>query len=308
MAGGIDLFPGFRDETVEIDGLRLHLRIGGSGPPVLLLHGYPQTHVMWHRLAGPLARGHTLVIPDLPGYGDSDAPAGGPPHEAYSKRRIAAAMVRLMGRLGFPRFAVVGHDRGGRVGYRLAIDHARHVARLAVLDILPTLDYWLRFDRVFGLRIYHWTFLAQPAPLPERMIGADPVAYLDHTVASWTRDKTLSAFDPAALDAYRAAFARPAAIHGACEDYRAGATVDVEHDREARDHGRLITCPVLALWGTAGLPADGEAPLEVWRRWALDVSGHGVDSGHFLAEENPEATLAALSPFLAAYALEERFA
>ncbi|WP_342748106.1 alpha/beta hydrolase [Hartmannibacter diazotrophicus] len=315
MTGDGDLFQGFDTETIKIDEARIHLRLGGEGQPVLLLHGYPQTHAMWHRIAGELAQTHRLIIPDIPGYGRSTTSEGGPPHTAHSKRRMGEILVRLMGQLGHERFAVIGHDRGGRVGYRMALDYPDRVARLAVLDILPTLDYWEAMDRAFALKVYHWPFLAQPAPLPEHLIGADPVFYLDWTIASWTASRDLSAFDPRVIADYRTAFSNPSVIHAACEDYRAGATIDVEYDRQDRDEGRRILCPLLAIWGKAGIPShdgeadDGEADdgggvLSVWRRWALDVRGTGVNAGHFVAEENPVETLAALSPFLMDYAME----
>ncbi|ADZ71843.1 alpha/beta fold hydrolase [Polymorphum gilvum] len=295
-----DLFPGFRNADVEGDGATIHCRIGGNGPPLLLLHGYPQSHVMWHRIAPELARRFTLVIADLRGYGQSSVPAASPDHASYSKRAMAADMVAVMDRLGHRRFAVCGHDRGARVGYRLALDHPERVARIAVLDILPTWDYWRKMDRAFALRVYHWAFLSQPAPMPERLIAGDAVGYLEHTLASWTAAKNLTTFAPEALAHYRAAYVQPERIRAMCDDYRAGAFVDFEHDAADRAAGRRIAAPLLALWGGTGIAQGADTPLDVWRQWADDASGEAIDSGHFVAEENPAALLALLVPFLEA--------
>lgn len=294
-----DLFPQ-TFERFEFQGPRGRIcgRRGGSGPALLLLHGYPQTHVMWHPLAGALAAHFSLILPDLPGYGDSDLPDG--PVEAMSKRQLAMDMCALMDAFGHGTFAVCGHDRGGRVAYRLALDHPDKVTRLAVLDILPTHDYWQRMDKAFALKVYHWAFLAQPEPLPERLIGGDPGYYLDHTMASWTARKDLSAFHPAALAAYRAAFAATERVHAACQDYRAGATTDFADDAADLATGRRISAPLLALWGGHGIAPGAGTPLDVWRNWANDIQGKAIDGGHFLVEENPAETLSALLPFLTA--------
>lgn len=294
-----ELFPGFRAERVAGDGAEIFCRIGGSGPPLLLLHGYPQTHAMWHPIAGQLAEQFTVVAADLRGYGQSSAPEGNGGYSTYSKRTMAADMIAVMRNLGFPRFALVGHDRGARVGYRLALDHPEALTRLAVLDILPTIEYWERMDWRYGMKIYHWLFLAQPHPLPERLIAGDPSFYLDHTIASWTRAGDLSAFDPRALAHYRTSFCQAARIHAACEDYRAGATVDMAQDTADRDAGKRIAVPVCVLYGDIGIASSAATPLDTWRLWAEDVRGDGIASGHFLVEENPDATLAALLPFLA---------
>jgi haloacetate dehalogenase len=240
------------------------------------------------------------VIPDLPGYGWSAVPRSDADHTPYTKRAMAAVMIELMEALGFVRFRIAGHDRGGRVAYRLALDHPERIERLAALDILPTYDYWQRMDRRYGLKMYHWLFLAQPEPLPERLIGGKPVFNVDHTLASWTKAQSLAAFDPRALAHYRAALADPSRIHAACEDYRAGAHADYDHDAADRAAGRRIAGPVLALWGAGGLAPAGETPLDVWRQWANDVRGAPIDSGHFLAEEAPDATAEALAEFFAA--------
>lgn len=292
----MDLFPGFDARMIDAGGVRLFCRLGGSGPALLMLHGFPQSHAMWHRIAAELARHFTLVIPDLRGYGASDAPEADA--SLYSKQQMAQDVLQLMHSLGHERFKVCGHDRGARVTYRLALDHPEAVSRAAVLDILPTHDYWARMDRQFALKVYHWSFLAQPAPLPETLIGGSPDYYIDHTMASWTAEKSLAAFTPAAMKAYRDAFRQPARIHAMCQDYRAGATTDLEHDGADIAAGRQIACPLLALWGTSGIAPGAGSPLDVWRRWAPQAEGQGISAGHFLAEENPEATLAALMPFL----------
>lgn len=291
---------GFDSLAVDLGDVRLNVFRAGEGAPVLLLHGYPQTAMMWHRVAPALAARFAVVVPDLPGHGSSGVPAGGP--ERYAKRRLAADMVALMAALGHTRFAVVGHDRGGRVAYRMALDSPATVRALALLDIVPTGEVWADFDAARALNYYHWAFLAQPAPLPERLIGSDPTFYLDATLKSWTKTKTLAAFAPEALADYRASFADPAHIGAACDDYRAGATLDRDHDDADRAAGATIACPTLVLWG-ASFGASGARPqLETWRRWAPGAEGAAIDSGHFPAEEAPEATLAHLLPFLQASA------
>jgi haloacetate dehalogenase len=303
-----DLFPGFAAQTIDVGEARLYCRIGGpsEAPPVVLLHGFPETHVMWHRVAGQLAERYRVVLPDLRGYGWSSVPPDRPDHEAYSKRAMAEDIVRLMESLGHARFALVGHDRGARVGYRLALDHPGRLSRLAVLDIVPTYDMWAGMDAGLAMRVYHWLFLAQPSPLPETLIGAAGVHYLEHTLASWTRTKDLSAFDPGALAHYRAFYTVPERLHATCEDYRAGAGIDRRLDTAAKEAGRRIDVPTLVLWGSAGIPAGDESadveagPLRAWKGWCTSVSGNAIESGHFLPEENPDATLAALLPFLAA--------
>lgn len=280
------MFDGF--QTRDVQGI--HLRIGGEGPPLLLLHGYPQTHEMWHRVApGLAAAGRTVVCPDLRGYGQSHKPPAGDGYVAYAKRTMAAELVSVMGELGFDRFALAGHDRGGRVAYRMTLDHPDTITRLATLDIVPTIDTWEGLRGTGTLGVFHWPFLAQPAPLPETLIAADPGYFLRTLVGSWAA----SALDEN-MDRYVAAFT-PDTVRATCDDYRAGATIDVEIDRADRDAGRRITCPMLALWGD---PTGKRPPLTpVWERWADDVRGQAIASGHFLAEEAPEATLAALDAF-----------
>lgn len=294
-----DLFPGFESRTIATEEGSVFCRIGGRGKPLVLLHGFPQTHVMWHRLAPALAEDHTVIAMDLRGYGWSSAPAGSPDHETYSKRAMGRDVLRVIDELGFTRAAMVGHDRGARVGYRLALDHPGRIERLAILDIIPTLAMWERMDARRAMQVYHWSFLAQAAPMPERLIGQAPVEWLEHTLASWTATKDLTAFDKRALRHYRVFFNEPSRIHATCEDYRAGATLDSEADAADRAAGRVISCPTLILWGEAGIPAAGASPLDVWRDFAPEAQGEAIASGHFLAEENPQATLAALRRFLA---------
>jgi haloacetate dehalogenase len=290
------LFPGFTSHRVKTSGAAIHCVVGGTGSPLLMLHGYPQTHAMWHRIAPALARTHTVVCADLRGYGESSKPPSDAAHAPYSKRAMAGDMVELMHDFGFDRFALVGHDRGGRVSHRLVRDHPAAVERLAVLDISPTATMYARTDRAFATAYYHWFFLIQPFDLPERLIGADPDYYLAKKLGGWG-SAGLTLFDPRAYEEYRRAFARPDTIHASCEDYRAAATIDLEHDRDAPAR---IGCPLLVLWGERGVVARLFDPLADWRMVADDVQGHAIASGHYLAEEAPEATLAALTAFLAA--------
>lgn len=285
------LFPkSFTLHRIEANGITHAVRIGGEGPPLLLLHGYPQTHVCWHRLAPHLSQTHTLIMPDLRGYGASDKPPGDAAHETYAKRTTAADLAALMTALGHDRFQVIGHDRGARVTHRLCLDHAARVTRAAVLDIVPTHTIFATLNRAVGLAYYHWLFLAQPHPLPETLIGANPDFYLEWKLGAWGTG--LSAYDPRALEEYRRAFRDPAHIHAFCEDYRAAATIDLDHDEADRD--ARVTCPLAVLWGKNGLMEKNYDVLETWRAKAENVSGRAVNAGHFLPEENPTDTLAAL--------------
>ncbi|MCX7351530.1 MAG: alpha/beta hydrolase, partial [Alphaproteobacteria bacterium] len=257
---------------------------------------------MWHKVAPDLMRRFTGVMPDLRGYGYSSCPVNDAKNEAYSKRAMAQDLVALMTSLGHDRFSVVGHDRGARVGYRMALDLPDTVSCLTVLDIVPTHAMWHNFTVRLAMKTYHWLMLAQPHPLPEMLIGPNPVGYLDYTIASWSKSKDLSAFSEDALSEYRMHYATPEHIHATCNDYRAGATYDLAADVVDHAAGRKITCPTLALWGTAGIPSETEGPLETWHEWCESVEGHGIDSGHFIAEENPQATLDTLIPFLERHA------
>ncbi|MFM0479972.1 alpha/beta hydrolase [Paraburkholderia strydomiana] len=289
-----DFFPGFASLDVEAGDVSFRGRIGGSGSPVLLLHGYPQTHVAWRLIAPTLARSHTVIVPDLPGYGDSRTRNDQP---RWTKRRVASALVALMGRLGHERFAVVGHDRGARAGYRLALDHPQCVAAYASLTVIPTLDAFASIDKTFALNAWHWFFLAQPGDLPERMLAADPDAYLDTALAKMAGG--LERIDPLALDAYRTAFRRPQVRHAICEDYRAAASEDLEHDASDAAAGRRLACPVLVLWSESEQKARSILPLDTWSRWAANVTGKGLPGGHLLPEDAPDEVLTSLQDFLA---------
>lgn len=296
MAELADLFPGFQSHWIDTQAGKLFARSGGEGPPLLMVHGYPQTHVEYHRIAPALAKHFTLILPDLPGYGWSAIPEPDKDHAPYTKRAMAAAFVELMEKLGHVHFLLCGHDRGGRVGYRMALDHPGRVAKLAVLDIIPTLEMWKSMNAARAMQVYHWTFLAQRHPLPETLISKAPIEYLEWTLGSWSPDG-LAKFDPRAMDHYRAFFSDPLRIRACCEDYRAGQSTDVKFDRADFDAGKKITCPTLALWGASGIPSKGESPLDIWRQWAPKAEGKAIECGHFLPEENPHDTEAALIEF-----------
>ena len=290
--------PGFARRRIDLPDVTLSVHEGGAGPAVILLHGYPQNHMCWHRVAPALAAHFRVTIPDLRGYGDSDAPPDDAGHRVYSKRRMAQDIADLMQALGLPDAMVLGHDRGARVAYRLALDHPARVTRLGIIEIVPTADFWDSWDSALAMKAYHWTFLAQPAPLPERLIAADPVGYIDHTLASWTRDRSLDCFSPQALGAYRRQAADPARIHAMCADYRAGATTDRQIDLADRAAGRRIGVPLRFLWAEGGFPSRTGDPAALWRRWADRVSDASCQSGHFAMEEVPDAVIATFLPFL----------
>lgn len=294
------LFPNTHEHRSVHSGVEIFARIGGEGPPLLLLHGFPQTHAMWHRVAPELMRHFTCVMPDLRGYGYSSCPDNDARNFTYSKRAMGEDMLALMRHLGHSRFLVAGHDRGARVGYRMALDAPEALSALAVLDIVPTHAMWTNFTVHLAMKTYHWLFLAQPNPLPEMLIERVPIAYLDFTLASWTKAKNLSAFSEAALNEYRLHYSTPEHIHATCNDYRAGATYDLAADAADRASGRKIACPTLVLYGDAGIPSETENPLETWRQWCDTCSGAAIDSGHFIAEENPQALMGELLPFLKA--------
>lgn len=289
------MLDAFTSARVEVSSATINLRCGGKGPPLLLLHGYPETHVMWHKIAPALAEGHTVVCPDLRGYGDSSKPAGGEDHAAYAKRAMAADQVEVMRQLGFSRFQAAGHDRGARVLHRMCLDHPEAVERVALLDIIPTATAFARLDKRLATYYYHWFFLIQPDGLPERMIGRDPDFFLDRLLRSWGSGE--SAFAPEAVAEYRRCFRDPATIHATCEDYRAGASIDLEHD--AADSDQKVRCPLLVLWGKHGVVGRLYDPLTIWRDKAIHVEGEALPCGHFLPEEAPQATLASLQAFLA---------
>jgi haloacetate dehalogenase len=284
------LFPGFTLETIAINAGAIRLRHGGSGPPLLLLHGNPQSHLMWHGIAPTLAKRFTVMCPDLRGYGGSFKPPATSNHAPYAKKTMAVDMVEVMRHFGHERFYLAGHDRGARVAHRLALDHPQRVTKLAVLDIIPTVEHFERTDMEFALGYYHWFWFAQPHPFPEVLINAAPEAWF---AAHTTREpKAPDFFHPDALADYLEAARRPDTIVGMCEDYRAAASIDLAHDRASRDGGIKLQCPTLVLWGARGKMSEWYRPLEIWRRYcAAEVSGGAVESGHYLAEERPAEVL-----------------
>jgi haloacetate dehalogenase len=291
---------GFESSVIETTESTIHIERGGSGPPVLLLHGFPETLVMWRDVAPVLAERFTVVCADLRGYGQSGCPPSAADHAPYSKQALVRDMVAVMTQLGFERFSIAGHDRGGRVAYRAALDHPQRVARLAVLDVVPIDSAWDRADDRLALGFWPWSLLAQPEPLPERLVGAAPEAVLDHALShEW--GTPADAFDDRVRAEYLAQLQDPDHVHAICEEYRAAAGIDREHDRADRAAGRRITCPVLALWSGNGplgsWYADDGGPLEIWRELAEDVAGHPVDGGHFFPEEHPPETARALVAF-----------
>lgn len=294
-------FKGFDARHHEANGLRLFARTGGrpDGPPLLLLHGFPQTHALWHRVVQALVDRFFLVLPDLRGYGDSDKPPTTPDHSPYSKRAMAADMVALMRSLGHERFALVGHDRGGRVAHRLALDHPEAVEKLVLLDIAPTLDMYEATDLRFATLYYHWFHLIQPEPLPERMIAGDARFYLHRKLGGWGGPAGLGFIEPEALAEYERCFCRTEAIHCACEDYRASAGIDLEHDRASRAAGEKIRCETLVIWGERGVVHRLFDPLALWQaQCERQVRGQVLPAGHFIPEEVPEQTSRALLEFL----------
>jgi len=290
------MFDGFETREIQVDAARIHVRVAGKGAPVLLLHGFPQTHVVWHRVAPSLAERFTVVAADLRGYGDSSVPDSDPTHRAYSKRRMAFDQVGVMRQLGHERFAVVGHDRGARVAYRMALDSPEVVTKLGVLDIVPTWEMWRRVDEAVAIAAYHWFFLAQPPDLVEPLLSAAPDAFLRHTFRRWAGGN--GAIADEAYAEYRRCF-RPENVHAMCEDYRAGATIDEAEDAADRKAGRKIECPVLALWAASGMDGREWDPLAIWRDWATDVRGRGLPCGHFLPEEAPDEVAEEIAAFLA---------
>lgn len=289
--------PGFIRNRISLPDITLSVQEAGNGPALILLHGYPQNGMCWARVAPEFVSGHRVIIPDLRGYGLSDAPPDDDHHHTYSKRRMAADIAALMDAMGLPDAMVLGHDRGARVAYRLALDHPDRVSRLGIIEIAPTADYWANWGADLAMAAYHWTFLAQPFPLPERMIGADPTAYIDWTLQSWTKTKSLEVFPRQSLESYRAQAEDAAHLHAMCADYRAGATTDRWHDEQDRKAGKMITAPLRFLYGHHGFPARTGDPAGIWRNWAVSVDASPCDSGHFVMEENPQAVLKAFLPF-----------
>lgn len=293
------MFAAFDSREFSLGALRIHGRVGGSGPPLLLLHGHPQTHAMWHRVAEALARRFSVVALDLRGYGDSSRPASDASHAAYSKRAMAQDAVDVMAQLGHRRFAVCAHDRGARVAHRLALDHRATVTRLMLLDIAPTLAMYENADDGFARAYWHWFFLIQPSPLPERLIDADPVAYLRDVMGR--RHAGLAAFDPQARAEYERCIALPGSAHAICEDYRAAAGIDLDHDRADRAAGRVIEPPLRVLWGAHGTVGRCFDVLALWRDAARQIDGRALDCGHYIAEERPDELLDEMLGFFEAH-------
>jgi haloacetate dehalogenase len=294
-------FEHFETRVFRANGIHLHARVPttpqGARPALLLLHGFPQSHVMWQRVAQQLQRDYYLVMPDLRGYGDSAKPPGLPDHANYSKRVMAQDMVALMDALGVDQFFLCGHDRGGRVAHRLALDHASRVSKLCVIDIAPTLDMYNATDMAFARAYYHWFHLIQPAPLPEKMIGGNPKDYLHAKLGGWGASG-LGYIEPQALAEYERCFCTPEAIHAACEDYRASADIDLAHDRASRERGDKIDCDTLVLWGERGVVNRLFQPLTLWQAQCVGtVTGQALPAGHFIPEELPAETATALRGF-----------
>ena len=293
-------FKDFEERRFAVNGAEIAARLGGDRdkPALMLLHGFPQTHAMWHRVAQRLKHDFFLVLPDLRGYGDSSHAPGLPDHSNYSKRALAQDLIAVMDTLGIAAFALCGHDRGGRVAHRLALDHPARVRRLCVIDIAPTLDMYARTDFDFARAYYHWFHLIQPTPLPELMIGGNPRAYLHAKLGGWGSGG-LGHIEPRALAEYERCFCRDEAIHTACEDYRASAGIDLEHDRESRARGHKIACDTLVLWGEHGVVQRLFDPLALWQaQCAGAVTGWAMPAGHFIPEQLPDETAAALQAFM----------
>lgn len=291
------LFPSSIEQDIDVgDSVTIRVRMLGSGPPLLLLHGHPQTHAIWHRVAPSLSKSFSLVLADLRGYGDSSKPRGDERHETYSKRVMARDMVRVMDALGHSQFSVLAHDRGARVAHRLALDHPSRVSKMALLDIAPTLAMYEQTSEQFARLYWHWFFLIQPTPTPERLIQADPAAYVHELMGR--RHAGLGPFDPRAMAEYIRCLSMPGAAHGLCEDYRAAASIDLEHDRESLAAGQRVTAPLLVLWGEQGVVHRCFDPLMEWRKVAGSVQGYTLSCGHYIPEEAPDALIDSVLPFL----------
>jgi len=292
------MFEGFTDASATIDGIRIHAVTGGRGPALLLLHGHPQTRAIWHKVAPALAERFTVVAADLRGYGDSGKPQGAADHSNYAKRRMALDQLELMRKLGHPSFAVLAHDRGGRVAVRMALDHPEAVTRLVALDVAPTLAMYEKTSFDFARAYWHWFMLVRPAPFPETLIRADPDLYLKQTIGA--RSAGLAPFTKEAYAEYLRCLSDPDTAHGICEDYRASITIDLEHDRATLEAGRQIACPFMALWGAHGVIEQCFDPLAEWRPYAPQVQGEALPCGHYIPEEAPQLLLEHVLPFLTA--------
>ena len=294
------MIAGFKKSMQQCNGVDIAVHRAGKGTPLLLLHGYPQNHMCWEKVAPILAQTHDVIVPDLRGYGDSSAPANDAHNTIYSKRTMAQDMADLLTASEIPSTNVLGHDRGARVSYRLALDHPKRVRKLGIIEIVPTGDFWASWNADLAMAAYHWTFLAQPAPMPERMISADPDSYTDWTLTQWTLRQTLETFSPEALESYRAQARDPARVHAMCSDYRAGASFDRALDLKDKANEKRITSPIRFLYGAHGFPAKSGNAEELWRSWAADVEASVCESGHFVMEENHQAVLDAFLPFFEA--------
>jgi haloacetate dehalogenase len=291
-------FPGFMPLRHKVADVAFSGQIGGSGPPLLLLHGYPETHIAWRHIAPELAKSYTIIAPDLPGYGDSHIVADS--GSRWDKRRVAQALAKLMASLGHERYMVVSHDRGARVGYRLALDYPAAVAAYSSLTVVPIIDVWPTVNKEFATKNFHWFLFAQSGDLPEKLLSGNPDAVLDYELHGMTGGKAF--LEPAVVARYREAFRRASVRHYMCEDYRAALVEDSAADSADRDAGRKMPCPVQVLWSNKEVPLGGPTPIDTWKRWTSDVTGRGFDAGHLLPEETPDEILAALRPFLAANA------
>ncbi len=290
------MFENYSEHDYQTDEVNIHYRIGGKGPALLLLHGHPQTHVIWHKVADELAQHFTVVASDLRGYGDSDKPPASASHERYSKRVMAQDQLALMQSLGFDRFIIMAHDRGARVAHRLAVDHPKSVERMILLDIAPTLAMYQQTTEDFARIYWHWFFLIRPTPFPEKFISHDPQSYLDATIGA--RSVGIKPFDTTALEEYKRCLQLPGTATGICEDYRASASIDLEHDKDDIKAGRKVTCPILVLWGKDGAIEKCFNALEEWNKVAINVKGEAMDCGHYIPEEAPELLMQYTREFL----------
>ena len=292
-------FSGFSSTRIQTNGTELSVHSGGHGPPLILLHGFPQNHLCWEKVVGDLAQRFRCIVPDLRGYGNSATPPDDAQHFTYSKRNMAQDIVGIMDAMGIKRALFAGHDRGARVAYRLALDHPERVERVLIVEVVPTGEFWRIWNAEIALAGYHWTFLAQPAPIPETLIGGDPVFFVDRTLASWTANGNCGAFGSEALSSYRDQMCQPKRVAAMCADYRAGATTDRKIDEADKLRRRKIGAPLKFVWSEGGFPSKAGDPLSIWRHWSRDVVGECVpDCGHFMMEENPDGFLSACAGFL----------
>tara|TARA_B100000700_G_C14993521_1_gene832538 strand:- start:669 stop:1544 length:876 start_codon:yes stop_codon:yes gene_type:complete len=290
------MFKGFKKKFIKVNKGKIFCRIGGKGPPLLLLHGYPQTHVMWHKTANELSKSFTIIVADLRGYGSSFILKSDKKHIHYSKREMAKDMVQLMNKLGFKKFCIAGHDRGGRVAHRMARDYRKKIIALSVLDICPTLDMYEQTEMNFAKAYFHWYFLIQPKWLPERMIESDPKKWMKNCLDKWSGNNKFGKTE----DIYLKAFKQKKRIHATCEDYRASATIDLKHDK--KDRKKLLNIPIQVLWGTKGVVGKQFNSLKIWRKYTKNkVYGSGINSGHFIPEQNPKETIRHLKNFFSKY-------